>query len=835
MEDLQQARTNLEQEKQKLAEARDTLEIERNKNLEYQNEIEQEKKRLSSQQFIRRSNDINTLRDRQKALLDINKSAEFTSLRNKELEEYEQRVLKPYEQDLTNVESQISEQEQLQKDYEIARKMATKGNIFGLSQRQKELYSNIKKNISSLQARSEGIKELKAQGLQPVFIRGELQGLQDTIGSQSVGLSELEGTRKALEFQQMESVGIKESLPMSTASIEDLKPIPVQRLDSQISQSQVQVPKQEEFKFIIPDKKGGTTLNIGWVIRKGGEKTVEVVEKAIVNPLKFLSTYPKTNIKGLDNVSREERYGSKYFDMVANKIKTVSNKPVSASTAGYDILFLPALGTGFITRNKDIFVSQFGKETYFVKPSELLKPTYPKNIPTNPEPTYQDFINSAKNKGIYKQNLYLADVKTPEIQRLSLKLNKNIVQTPEPTKADLVNSLKKYNMYNQNIDLTNVKLKTPEIQRLSLKLNKNIVQTPEPTKADLVNSLKKYNMYRPQIYLDNIKPAKPYKTIKTIKDFSNEIKPISAKSNQLLVFEEKPLSVQESKIVQSDYYGKGTYERTEEFIPRLKKGQSQSGSNSVLELVTEPNLKLANTNTLYVGSTSLLSERTISPTGYNLLNILKQQQDNKQKYKLKSNLKELESYKLKEDQINIPAIALIPTQVNLTKQESQQRQLEKLKSVQRNIPKTELRIPLLPISGEKELLNFFREEKAKAYDVYVKERGKFKKIADDLPRNMAEKKGADYVLNNLSNRFKLIEQKNKVSKIKDIEYEPSSNVFRNYQIRKNQRVPLKDEWIELSGSKREPTIKKGARLGSRSEVSQILGIKKKGKGVFNLI
>ncbi len=43
---------------------------------------------------------------------------------------------------------------------------------------------------------------------------------------------------------------------------------------------------------------------------------------------------------------------------------------------------------------------------------------------------------------------------------------------------------------------------------------------------------------------------------------------------------------------------------------------------------------------------------------------------------------------------------------------------------------------------------------------------------------------------------------------------------------------MKDEWIQKAGTKREPTIK-GARLASRSEVSDLLSFrKKKGRKLF---
>lgn len=114
--------------------------------------------------------------------------------------------------------------------------------------------------------------------------------------------------------------------------------------------------------------------------------------------------------------------------------------------------------------------------------------------------------------------------------------------------------------------------------------------------------------------------------------------------------------------------------------------------------------------------------------------------------------------------------------------------------------------------------------KIRSWDVYVKRKGKYRKIADNLPRNLAEKTGADYTLRTLAARFKLVPQETSPRIKKDINYEPDSSVFRNFEIRGNNQIPLKDEWIQLAGTRREPTVK-GARLRARSEVGELLSFK----------
>lgn len=119
----------------------------------------------------------------------------------------------------------------------------------------------------------------------------------------------------------------------------------------------------------------------------------------------------------------------------------------------------------------------------------------------------------------------------------------------------------------------------------------------------------------------------------------------------------------------------------------------------------------------------------------------------------------------------------------------------------------------------------------KSWDVFVKSKGKYRKIADNLPRNLAEKTGADYVQRTIAARFKLIGDDSPPKIKKDINYEPDPNIFRNYAIRQNTRVPLKDEWIQKSGSRKEPTVR-GARLRARSEVGEIVGLSRRKKLKF---
>lgn len=129
--------------------------------------------------------------------------------------------------------------------------------------------------------------------------------------------------------------------------------------------------------------------------------------------------------------------------------------------------------------------------------------------------------------------------------------------------------------------------------------------------------------------------------------------------------------------------------------------------------------------------------------------------------------------------------------------------------------------PALPIStGVGVLKSAIQKIKrsGKSFDVFVKRRGKFEKVGDDLPFFRALKKGRDITDATLSAQFKLLPQKT-MPKQKDIKpFQLNPKKFRDFKIikGKKQKLPL-GHFIE----------KRNARLDSKSEVAEILGIKRK--------
>lgn len=177
--------------------------------------------------------------------------------------------------------------------------------------------------------------------------------------------------------------------------------------------------------------------------------------------------------------------------------------------------------------------------------------------------------------------------------------------------------------------------------------------------------------------------------------------------------------------------------------------------------------------------------------------------------------------------IEIPILGSSQVQIPI------QKQIQKPQTVQITVPqlKTKSGLALKSLERKPKISKEQAQAIMRSWDVYVKSKGKYKKIADNLPRNVAEKFGADYVQKTIAARFKLIGDDSPPSIKKDIEYEPDSKVFRTFVIKGKSRIPLKDEWIQKSGSRKEPTVK-GARLRARSEVKEIIGLSRKKKFRF---
>lgn len=213
-------------------------------------------------------------------------------------------------------------------------------------------------------------------------------------------------------------------------------------------------------------------------------------------------------------------------------------------------------------------------------------------------------------------------------------------------------------------------------------------------------------------------------------------------------------------------------------------------------------------------------ESLISLTGLANLQGLSQTQQTKQKEEQKQKQRQITTFKI--------------PQLTYTKQ--------KLDSTTTQIPRERIKPPpekprepppiIIPRLKKGEELKpidklFMAIKEIRAYDVYVKRSGKYRKVADDLPRGKAIKKGAEITKKTLASSFKIVQDPSAKPRGEDVNFYPDPRVFRNYRIYKGRRIPLKDEWIE----------KRGKRLTTgteRTEIQMFRKAKKVKKGKFKL-
>lgn len=268
------------------------------------------------------------------------------------------------------------------------------------------------------------------------------------------------------------------------------------------------------------------------------------------------------------------------------------------------------------------------------------------------------------------------------------------------------------------------------------------------------------------------KPIK-YSTPKvTIEEISPEIKPVQIPR------------------VQSEYYGKGTYERTD---------------GGALPIVSERTITI---------------QRNIQPVKYVENTILKPSVRSLQLESLSSVQKDLTV------QLNIPAQANLLKETQVTKQAQQQRQQQsqvlKQSQIQKLGTSTLPRITPVRTSTPKNYrlpkfdLDFRKESGSKAiagYRSFVIVKGIKKYLSGVTERGTALRKGEDIAKETLRATFG-IERAGQI-RGKETRYNPS-NIFRNYRIRKGQRVQLQDTYIQ----------RRGKRLISTGEVSELLSYRR---------
>lgn len=115
-----------------------------------------------------------------------------------------------------------------------------------------------------------------------------------------------------------------------------------------------------------------------------------------------------------------------------------------------------------------------------------------------------------------------------------------------------------------------------------------------------------------------------------------------------------------------------------------------------------------------------------------------------------------------------------------------------------------------------------------AYDVFVKGKGKFRKVGNDLPLGRALKRGATVTKSTTASTFKVIRDKKASTNRKDINFRPSPTNFRDFRITKGRQVPLPrgpDKFVYIERKRRRITT-----------VGEQAGLKaaRKSRGFFGL-
>ena len=151
-------------------------------------------------------------------------------------------------------------------------------------------------------------------------------------------------------------------------------------------------------------------------------------------------------------------------------------------------------------------------------------------------------------------------------------------------------------------------------------------------------------------------------------------------------------------------------------------------------------------------------------------------------------------------------------------QRSRQREREIQREIQRERiierpPKTPKPIPGGSLPSSKSLSKISRAQ-SKAYRLLVKRFGKYKPMGE-FTRGRALMKGERIAKTTLAASFKL-EPTSKLLNKKDIDFAVGRE-FRSYKIKKGKKVPLMDEFIQ----------RRGTRLGTRSEVQELMRFKKR--------
>lgn len=128
-------------------------------------------------------------------------------------------------------------------------------------------------------------------------------------------------------------------------------------------------------------------------------------------------------------------------------------------------------------------------------------------------------------------------------------------------------------------------------------------------------------------------------------------------------------------------------------------------------------------------------------------------------------------------------------------------------------------------SSKKDMSESLRKKLAKGFKTFFIKNRKKVYLPGIRPRKEAIVEGEKTVLSDLKATFG-IEPTNVEVFGDNQDYEPNMNIFRNYRIRGNSRIPIENTWIQKAGTQKEGVTIKGARLAGSGERQEIQLFKK---------
>lgn len=105
----------------------------------------------------------------------------------------------------------------------------------------------------------------------------------------------------------------------------------------------------------------------------------------------------------------------------------------------------------------------------------------------------------------------------------------------------------------------------------------------------------------------------------------------------------------------------------------------------------------------------------------------------------------------------------------------------------------------------------------------VKRGGRYVSLPGVFAKGEALRRGAAVTTRDISASFRIVPTSQRVKAGND--FTPNRNIFRSYRIQGRRRIGLFNEFIQKSGTRREPTVR-GARLASSSEIRDLISYKR---------